>query len=230
MRKIIVIEDEKDIAELLSYNLKKEGFSVIVYHNGTDGLKAINNGAFDLIILDLMLPGTNGMEICRTVKASKKTAAVPIIMLTAKSEESDKVAGLESGADDYLTKPFSLRELTARIKAVLRRSSDEEITEKTLEVGNLQIDMEMYSVAKNGRILKLSPTEFKLLLHLIKKRGKVQTREMLLDAVWRDEAYVEPRTVDVHIRRLRAQIEDNTSRPAYIKTRRGIGYYFEEGV
>jgi DNA-binding response OmpR family regulator len=151
-------------------------------------------------------------------------------MLTAKSEESDKVAGLESGADDYLTKPFSLRELTARIKAVLRRSGDEDTTEKTIKAGNLQIDMEMYTASKNGETLKLSHTEFKLLLHLIKKRGKVQTRDMLLDAVWRDEAYVEPRTVDVHIRRLRAQIEDNTSRPAYIKTRRGVGYYFEENV
>ncbi|QWR78042.1 response regulator [Candidatus Magnetomonas plexicatena] len=230
MRKIIVIEDEKDIAELLSYNLKKAGFSVTICYNGSEGLKTILNGFFDLVILDLMLPGTTGMEICKRVKASKRTASIPIIMLTAKSGESDKVAGLESGADDYLTKPFSIRELMARIKAVLRRTADDDTTEKIIKTGNLLIDMETYTVTKSGKLLSLSPTEFKLLVYLIKKRGKVQTRDMLLDAVWRDEAFVEPRTVDVHIRRLRAQIEDKSDRPAYIKTRRGVGYYFDDTI
>ncbi|MBF0465089.1 MAG: response regulator transcription factor [Nitrospirae bacterium] len=230
MKKILVIEDEKDIAELLSYNLKKEGFSVTICYNGSDGLKTILNGFFDLIILDLMLPGVTGMEICKRVKASKRTSSIPIIMLTAKSGESDKVSGLESGADDYLTKPFSVRELMARIKAVLRRTTDEDTTEKIIKTGNLQIDMETYTVTKNGKVLSLSPTEFKLLVYLIKKRGKVQTRDMLLDAVWRDEAFVEPRTVDVHIRRLRAQVEDKSDRPAYIKTRRGVGYYFDDSI
>ncbi|MBF0566775.1 MAG: response regulator [Nitrospirae bacterium] len=229
-KKVIVVDDEKDIVELLAYNLKKEGFEVDYSYDGEDGLKKIKAGRFDLIVLDLMLPGIQGMDLCRRLKSSEETADIPIIMLTAKTEELDKVLGLEMGADDYITKPFSVRELLARVKAVLRRSNEKIKSEKLIGIGELEIDTEMYKVSKKGVPIKLSATEFKLLVYLIQRKGKVLTRDMLLDAVWKDEAYVEPRTVDVHIRRLRAQLEDDTARPRYIKTRRGIGYYFEDNL
>ncbi|MBF0458296.1 MAG: response regulator transcription factor [Nitrospirae bacterium] len=232
-KKIIVVDDEKDIVELISYNLTKEGFHVTSSFDGEDGLNKIKEQRFDLIILDLMLPGIQGIDLCKIIKSSEDTAAVPIIMVTAKSEVFDKVLGLEMGADDYITKPFSIRELTARVKAVLRRSREKaamEPTPKTLKIGDIEIDTGTYKVQKKGVPVKLSATEFKLLLYLIQRKGKVLSRNMLLDAVWKDEAFVEPRTVDVHIRRLREQIEDDSSSPVYIKTRRGIGYYFEDGA
>jgi DNA-binding response OmpR family regulator len=157
-----------------------------------------------------------------------KTAGMPIIMLTAKGEEVDKILGLEMGADDYITKPFSPRELAARAKAVLRRAKEKPVTEKILKIGNLEIDMDRYMVSIKGKPVKLSATEFKLLLFLAERRGKVFSRGQLLDAIWRDEAFVEPRTVDVHIRRLRTNIEENPAHPKYIKTLRGIGYLFNE--
>ena len=224
---ILAVDDEKDILELVSYNLTKEGFLVETSRNGEDALKRIKNERFDLLILDLMLPGIQGMELCRMLKAADDTASIPIIMLTAKSEELDKVLGLEMGADDYITKPFSPRELNARVKAVLRRTQEVPEKEKIITIGELEINTDTYKVMKRGRHIKLSATEFKLLLYLVRKKGRVFNRDMLLDAVWKDESYVEPRTVDVHIRRLRAQMEDDPSRPVYVRTRRGIGYYVD---
>jgi len=224
---ILVIDDEADIVELVSYNLKKEGFVVDSALNGETALGKIRKGKYDLVVLDLMLPGIQGMELCRILRNDPKTEALPIIMLTAKGEEVDKILGLEMGADDYIAKPFSPRELVARVKAVLRRSMEKPPAEKILKVGELVIDRERYTVSIKGKPIKLSATEFKLLLFLVERRGKVFNRQQLLDAVWSDEAFVEPRTVDVHFRRLRAQIEEDPAKPRYIKTMRGIGYFFD---
>lgn len=225
--KILVVDDERDILELITYNLQKEGFHVEVSPDGEDALQKTRTDRFDLVLLDLMLPGMQGMEICRTLKSGDDTASIPIIMLTAKSEELDKVLGLEMGADDYITKPFSPRELIARIRAVLRRTREAPAQEKIITIGDLAINTDTYQVMKRDRHIKLSATEFRLLLYLVQKKGRVFNRDMLLDAVWKDEAFVEPRTVDVHIRRLRSRIEDDPSHPEYIKTRRGIGYYVD---
>lgn len=224
---VLVVDDEPDIVELVSYNLTKEGFEVSSASDGEEALNKIKKGSFDFLVLDLMLPGIQGVELCRILRNDPKTKNLPIIMLTAKGEEVDRILGLEMGADDYLTKPFSPRELIARIKAVLRRTSEKIADEKLVRVGNLLINKETYSVSKNDKPLSLSSTEFKLLLYLVEKRGKVFSRDQLLDAIWKDESFVEPRTVDVHIRRLRTQVEDDPSNPQYIKTRRGIGYYVD---
>ncbi len=228
--RIMVVDDERDILELVSYNLRKEGFEVSLCTNGEDALRRIRREGFDLIVLDLMLPGIQGLELCRMLRASEDTSAVPIIMLTAKGEEADRVAGLEVGADDYVTKPFSPRELVARVKAVLRRTREAPRRERIIRVGEIEINTDTYQVTRKGEPVKLSATEFRLLLYLVQRRGRVFSREMLLDALWKDEAFVEPRTVDVHIRRLRTQIEDDPSHPVYIKTRRGIGYYVDGGL
>jgi len=225
--KILVIEDEIDISELVAYNLKKEGFLADSIDNGEEALKKIQSGEYNLIILDLMLPGISGIELCRILKNDPQTSLIPIIMLTAKGEEIDKVIGLEMGADDYITKPFSPRELIARVRAVLRRAHEKPLPEKTVKIGDLEINADTYQVSKRGTLIKPSATEFKLLLYLVQRKGKVFNRDMLLDAVWKNESYVEPRTVDVHIRRLREQIEDDPSHPVYIRTRRGIGYYVD---
>jgi len=229
-RKILVIDDEPDIVELVSYNLKKEGFDVASAADGEEALSMIRRGNFDFLILDLMLPGIQGMELCRILRNDPKTAHIPIIMLTAKGEEVDRILGLETGADDYMTKPFSPRELIARVKAVLRRLSEKAETPQVVRIGDLEINKETYSVAKKNVPVMLSSTEFKLLLYLVERKGKIFSRDQLLDAVWKDEAFVEPRTVDVHIRRLRTQVEDDPSEPKYIKTRRGIGYYVEADI
>jgi len=229
-QKILIVDDEPDIVDLVSYNLKKDGFRVTTASGGEEALDKIRRGAFDLVVLDLMLPGLQGVELCRIIRNDPKTAGTPIIMLTAKGEEADRVIGLESGADDYMTKPFSARELIARIKAVLRRTGEKEKTEKTIRIGKLLINTETYSVTKGNTPLELSATEFKLLLYLVERKGKVFSREQLVDAVWKGEAFIEPRTVDVHIRRLRTQIEDDASNPAYLKTRRGVGYYVDEAL
>lgn len=225
---ILVVDDEADLVELVSYNLKKEGFAVDTASDGETALSKVKKGKYDLIILDLMLPGIQGIELCRTLRAGMKTSGIPIIMLTARSEEVDKILGLEMGADDYMTKPFSPRELAARVKAVLRRFTEKPVIEKIMKIGDIEIDRERYSVTIRGKSVKLSATEFKLLLFLAERRGKVFSRDQLLDAVWRDEAFVEPRTVDVHIRRLRSNIEADPANPRYIKTLRGIGYLFNE--
>ena len=223
---ILVVEDEADLVELISYNLKKEGFNVDSAMDGETALSKIKKGRYDLVVLDLMLPGIQGMELCRILRSDPETESLPIIMLTAKGEEVDKILGLEMGADDYITKPFSPRELVARVKAVLRRSLEKPSVENVLKAGELVIDKERYTVTIKGKPVKLSAKEFKLLLFLAERKGKVFNRERLLDAVWSDESIVEPRTVDVHIRRLRAQIEEDPAHPRYIKTLRGIGYFF----
>ena len=226
---VLVVDDEADLIELVSYNLKKEGFAVDSASDGEEALSKIRKKKYDLLILDLMLPGLQGMEFCRILRNDPKTAGLPIIMLTAKGEEVDKVLGLEMGADDYMTKPFSPRELVARVKAVLRRAPGERPSgEGILKIGGLEIDREKYVVSIKGKPIKPSATEFKLLLYLVERKGRVFSREQLLDAIWSDEAFVEPRTVDVHIRRLRSQIEDDPANPRYIKTLRGIGYFFAE--
>lgn len=225
---ILVVDDEADLVELVSYNLKKEGFFMDSASDGESALKKIKKGTYDLLILDLMLPGMQGIELCRIVRNDPKNSALPIIMLTAKGEEIDRILGLEMGADDYITKPFSPRELAARVKAVLRRFTEKPLMEKIMKIGDIEIDRERYAVTIRGKSVKLSATEFKLLLFLAERRGKVFSRGQLLDAVWRDEAFVEPRTVDVHIRRLRSNIEADPANPRYIKTLRGIGYLFNE--
>ena len=224
---IFVVDDEADLVKLVTYNLKKEGFLVDSAQDGEKALAKVKKGKYDLIILDLMLPGLQGMELCQIIRNDPKTSSLPIIMLTAKGEEVDRVLGLELGADDYITKPFSPRELVARVKAVLRRTIEKPAADKIIEAGDLVINKETYSVTDKGLPVKLSATEFKLLLFLAERRGKIFNRDQILDAIWRDEAFVEPRTVDVHIRRLRSQIEEDPAQPRYIKTMRGIGYFFD---
>jgi len=224
---ILVVDDEADLVELVSYNLRKDGFIVDSASDGETALTKVRKGKYDLAVLDLMLPGIQGMELCRILRNDSKTAGLPIIMLTAKGEEVDRILGLEMGADDYMTKPFSPRELIARVRAVLRRSAEKPVHEKILKTGDIEIDTERYTVSIKGKPVKLSATEFKLLLFLAERKGKVFSRGQLLDAIWRDEAFVEPRTVDVHIRRLRANIEEDPAHPGYIKTMRGIGYLFD---
>jgi len=226
-KNILVVDDEADLVELVSYNLKKDGFVVDSASDGETALTKIRKGKYGLLILDLMLPGIQGMELCRILRNDPKTSGLPIIMLTAKGEEVDKILGLEMGADDYMAKPFSPRELVARVKAVLRRSKEKPMSEKILKIGDLEIDRERYVVSIRTKPVKLSATEFKLLLFLAERKGKVFSRDQLLDAVWRDEAFVEPSTVDVHIRRLRSNIEEDPAQPRYIKTMRGIGYFFD---
>lgn len=229
MKRILLVDDERDLVELLSYNLKKEGFSVDASYDGEDALLKLKKNNFDMIVLDLMLPGMDGLELLRVIRSDSGLSHLPVLLLTAKAEEIDRVIGLEMGADDYVTKPFSPRELVARVRALLRRAAkkEEEVVKGILRIGDIEIDRERYAVRVKDRDIKLSTTEFKLLLYLAERKGRIFTREQLLDAVWGDEVYVEPRTVDVHIRRLRQHIEDDPSRPRYIKTRRGAGYYLE---
>lgn len=222
MSNILIIDDEQDILDLLSYNLKKEGFSILASRDGVNGKKTAISSIPDLIILDLMLPGIDGLELCRILKKEPKTALIPIIMLTAKGQELDKVKGLEMGADDYVTKPFSVKEVAARVKALLRRTKKE--TSEIHNYGGLHVDLSSHEVKVNGKQVALSPLEFKLLKFFITHQERVYDREQLLDLVWGDEAFVEPRTVDVHIRRLREKVEPEGAR--LIKTVRGAGYRF----
>ncbi len=230
-QKILIVDDEPDLVELLAYNFQKEGFAVRSAGDGEQAMALLNTESFDLIVLDVMLPGIQGMDLLRELRARDETTGLPVLMLTARGEEMDRVLGLELGADDYVTKPFSVREVIARVKAILRRArqaprdGSEHSGAEPLVYGDLVIDPASYTVTKKGTPLKLSATEFRLLHFLVARNGKVFTRDQLLDAVWRNEAYVEPRTVDVHIRRLRSQIEDDPAQPRYIRTRRGIGYF-----
>lgn len=228
--RILIVEDEEDIAELMSYNLGKEGFAVSITHDGREALDKIRNDKPDLVVLDLMLPGIHGTEVCRALRRDPETDRIPIVMVTARGEEVDRVLGLEIGADDYITKPFSPREFVARVKAVLRRSSGSSEKEKVISIGDLVINTGTYTVTKRGQPLGLSAKEFRILLYMVERRGRIFSRDQLLDAVWKDEAFVEPRTVDVHIRRLRTQIEDDPSTPVYVRTRRGIGYYVDRDL
>ena len=225
MPKILIIDDEQDILDLLSYNLEKEGYSVSTADDGLKGKELAEKGAPDLILLDLMLPGMDGLELCKSIRNNPKTASIPVIMLTAKSEEVDKVIGLEIGADDYVTKPFSVREINARVKALLRRTGKKETPEKeNYTFARLAVDLSTHEVKVDGGVVNLSPLEFRLLRFFITHPERVYSRDQLLDRVWGDEAYVEPRTVDVHIRRLREKISPEGAR--LIKTIRGTGYKF----
>ncbi len=228
--KILVVDDEKDLVELISYNLLKEGLAVSKAFDGETALKLVKDEDPDLMILDLMLPGIQGLEICKRIRRDPEHATLPIIMLTAKGTEVDKVLGLEVGADDYVTKPFSVKELLARVRSLLRRSSMEKGTgENTIfEYKDLHINYVSHIVTVKGRQINLSPTEFRLLKLLAQNPGRVYTRDQLLDRVWGDETFVEPRTVDVHIKRLRSQIEEKKARPQYILTIRGFGYKFAD--
>lgn len=228
--KLLIVDDEKDIVDLVAYNLEKEGHEVLKAYDGERALQIVRAKTPDLVILDLMLPGIQGLEVCKRLRRDPATAAVPIIMLTAKGEEVDKVLGLEVGADDYVTKPFSVKELVARVKAVLRRTDARLPHEEAsvFEFRGLRVDPGAHEVTVDGRRIELSATEFKLLSFLIRNRGRVFSRDQILDRVWGDESFVEPRTVDVHIRRLRAQIEPEENNPAYIITVRGVGYKFAD--
>ncbi|MCS1352658.1 response regulator YycF [Mechercharimyces sp. CAU 1602] len=226
--RIMVVEDEKPIADIIQFNLSKEGYEVECIHDGQEALQKIMTHPPDLLLLDLMLPGADGIEICRQVR---QKYSLPIIIVTAKDSEVDKVLGLELGADDYVTKPFSNRELLARIKANLRRSSTSSSTgthpsteADAIQVGELLIDEGRYTVKKEGALIDLTHREFELLLYMAKHAAQVLTREHLLQSVWGYDYFGDVRTVDVTIRRLREKIEENPSHPQYIITRRGIGY------
>jgi DNA-binding response OmpR family regulator len=223
---IIVVDDEADIVELIRYNLSQEGFLIDAAFDGESALEKIQKKQYDLLVLDLLIPKINGIELCRMIKNDPSINSLPIIILSAKSEEIDIILGLEMGADDYITKPFSPRELIARIHAVLRRAGKLSSTNEIVTVGELVIDKRKRILTKSGKQIKPSAKEFKLLCFLAERKGTVFTREELLDALWRNEAFVGQRTIDVHIRRLREQIENNVSKPQYIKTRQGFGYYF----
>lgn len=229
-KKILVVDDEKPIADIVKFNLNKEGFDVYCAYDGDEALELVEEVQPDLILLDIMLPGRDGIEVCREVR---KKYDMPIIMVTAKDSEIDKVIGLELGADDYVTKPFSNRELIARVKANLRRHSQvsssaaeaEEEENSELEIGSLIIHPDAYVASKRGETIELTHREFELLHYLAKHMGQVMTREHLLQTVWGYDYFGDVRTVDVTVRRLREKIEDNPSHPAWLVTRRGVGYY-----
>jgi phosphate regulon transcriptional regulator PhoB len=225
---VLVVEDEKDIRELVRFHLEQEGYLVREADSG-EGLTAhLQAGAPDLVLLDIMLPGTDGLTLCRRLRASAATAGVPIIMLTAKAAEVDRVLGLEMGADDYVTKPFSPRELVARVKAVMRRARPAEtgVGLDIYERGRLRIDFDSYELFLGGQRINLSLREFELMKFFARNPYKAYDRLQLLDLVWGQEVHVEPRTVDVHVRRLRKQIERNDAVPELILTVRGVGYRF----
>lgn len=228
--RILVVDDEKDIVDLISYNLEKEGFIVFKAYDGEEVLKTVRARSIDLMILDLMLPGIQGMEVCKFIRKDPSNANLPIIMLTAKGDEVDKILGLEMGADDYIAKPFSVRELLARVRAVLRRfeSQRDMETKETFSFKGLHIDFSSHVVTIDDEAVELSPTEFKLLKFLSRHPGRAYTRDQILDHVWGEDAFVEPRTVDVHVKRLRSQIEKGLSTPQYVITVRGVGYKFAD--
>ena len=221
---ILIIEDEKDLAELVACNLEKEGYHPIIALDGPSGLEAAQGNSPDLILLDLMLPGMSGVDICKTLKGNQQTAPVPIILLTAKGEEIDRVVGFEIGADDYVVKPFSTRELLLRIKAVLRRAQPEKAAGKIIRVGSIAIDTERHIVTIDNSETILTTTEFKLLLTLAERLGRLQSRELLLKDVWGYNYSGDTRTVDTHITRLRTKLGDAGG---MIKTVRGFGYKME---
>ncbi|EHL98078.1 response regulator transcription factor [Lentilactobacillus parafarraginis] len=227
-KKILVVDDEKPIVDIEKFNLTKEGYEVFVAYDGEEAIKQVNEVDPDLIILDLMLPKIDGLEVAREVRKTKDT---PIIMVTAKDSELDKVLGLELGADDYVTKPFSNRELVARVKANLRRqgtssgNTNEGDENKDIKIGDLVIHPEAYSVSKRGENIELTHREFELLHYLAQHIGQVMTREHLLQTVWGYDYFGDVRTVDVTVRRLREKVEDSPSHPTWLVTRRGVGYY-----
>ncbi|MDD4335279.1 MAG: response regulator transcription factor [Desulfotomaculaceae bacterium] len=234
MSKILVVEDEKNILELVRFNLEREGYEVISTTDGACGLEMVREELPDLIILDVMLPGMNGLEVCRELQQDSATRFIPVIILSARAEELDRVLGLEMGADDYIVKPFSPRELVARVKARLRRSvlieirDEEKLAGRVLEIGRLVIDEEKYAVYLSGVKQDLTQKEFELLCYLARRRGKVFTREQLLAQVWGYDNPVDSRTVDVHIRHIRQKLEPEPGVCELIETVRGVGYRFKE--
>lgn len=225
MSSILVIEDEKDILDLVEYNLRQSGFRVLAAMDGAAGLELAIKERPNLIILDLMLPVMDGKDVCRALKSNPTTKAIPILMLTAKAEELDRVIGFELGADDYVTKPFSPRELVLRIKTILRRVTSEREDTQVIRIGDLLVDVDRHQVSIRDEPISLTSTEFKLLVELASKRGRVQTRQSLLERVWGYTYEGYARTVDTHIRRLREKLGD---RADYIETLRGFGYRFRE--
>jgi DNA-binding response OmpR family regulator len=230
LARILLVDDEQPIQTLLSYPLRKEGYEVVQATDGRQALARFDEQPFDLVVLDLMLPKLDGLEVCRRLRSR---SSVPIIMLTAKSEEIDKVVGLELGADDYITKPFSLREFSSRIKAALRRAEMGSAAqpggdESPLAVGELRIDFSKRSVRVHGREAQLTFVEFEILAALARAPGRVFTRDMLLAQVWGDSAYRDPRTIDVHIRHLREKVERDPKDPEFLFTVRGVGYRFRD--
>ncbi len=225
--RILLVDDEQSIQTLLSYPLRKDGYHVTSALDGSEALRRFEEGRFDLVILDLMLPQLNGVEVCRQLRSRSQ---VPIIMLTAKGSETDKVAGLEVGADDYITKPFSMREFRSRVKAALRRSRMAADTQddSAIETGDLSIDFDRRMVTLSDEEVKVTYVEFEILGALARSPGRVLTRETLLEHVWGDSDYRDPRTVDVHIRHLREKLEKDPKEPDYLFTVRGVGYRFRE--
>lgn len=225
--KILVVDDETDILNLLDYNLKKAGFTVLLAQDGPEALETAASKRPGLILLDIMLPAMDGTDVLKKLKADEATRSIPVIMLTAKGEEVDRIVGLELGAEDYITKPFSPRELILRVKAVLKRAEPgaEPVHEKAISFNELMLDPSKHRVTVKGAEAALSSTEFKLLAELLSARGRVKTRDALLDRVWGHDCFVTPRTVDTHVRRLRAKLK---SAGKYIETVRGVGYRFSE--
>lgn len=230
-QKILVVDDEQSIVTLLKYNLETAGYIVEVAYDGEEALQKVNAVQPDLVVLDVMLPKLDGIEVCKTIRSDKNL--VPILMLTAKDDEFDRVLGLELGADDYMTKPFSPREVVARVKAILRRSQqvqsiqEDENDNEDVIIGSIKIRPEYFEVYKNNELLELTPKEFELLLYLIERQGRVITREHMLNSVWNYEFTGDSRIVDVHISHLRDKLEENPKQPKLIKTVRGLGYKLE---
>jgi two-component system phosphate regulon response regulator PhoB len=223
---VLIVEDETDLSELMRYNLEAEGFRIVTAESGDEAVERIRDGVPDLILLDWMLPGLSGIELTRRWRSREETVRTPIIMITARGEEEERVRGLATGADDYVVKPFSMPELVARIQALLRRSSPQLIA-NSLKAGDLELDRQSHRVRRAGRDLHLGPTEYRLLEYLMRHPGRVYSREQLLDGVWGNDVYVDERTVDVHVGRLRKAI--NRGREADpIRTVRGAGYAFDE--
>jgi phosphate regulon transcriptional regulator PhoB len=222
---ILIVDDEQDVSDLLVYNLQKAGYKTVTARDGNVALQKARDEVPSLIVLDLMLPQMEGTEVCRHLKADSKTAHIPIIMLTAKAEEVDRVVGLELGADDYVTKPFSPREIALRVKSVLRRSSGKTTPAEILKFGDLTIDIAKHEVTLKDKVVDLTATEFKLLATLLERRGRVQSRDRLLTDVWGYEGDVDTRTVDTHMRRLREKLGKASD---YVETVRGVGYRFAD--
>ncbi len=228
--RILLVDDEQPILTLLSYPLRKDGYDVVQAADGREALARFEEGSFDLVVLDVMMPKLDGLEVCRRLRAR---SSVPIIMLTAKSEEIDKVLGLELGADDYITKPFSMREFRSRVKAALRRAGmsrpdEPALDEEPLQVGDMTIDMAKRAVRIRGEHVQTTFVEFEILRALATSPGRVFTRDMLLARIWGDSAYRDPRTIDVHIRHLREKVERDSKEPEYLFTVRGVGYRFRD--
>jgi two-component system phosphate regulon response regulator PhoB len=223
---ILIVEDEADLSELMRYNLETGGFRVVTAESGDEAVERIRDGVPDLILLDWMLPGLSGIELCRRWRSREETARTPIIMITARGEEEERVRGLAIGADDYVVKPFSMPELVARIQALLRRSNPQLVT-NLLKAGDLELDRQSHRVRRAGRDLHLGPTEYRLLEYLMRHPGRVYSREQLLDGVWGNDVYVDERTVDVHVGRLRKAINRGREQDP-IRTVRGAGYAFDE--